>query len=93
MNDIFKGCINLNFVNLTSFKITEKTSINGIFFGCNNLQKVDISSFNFINAGFFNGINSGVNIIFNSFLSEQIKNVTNTLGLKINLFLNGLIKK
>ena len=93
MNDMFKGCINLNFVNLTSFKITEKTSMNGIFFGCNNLQKIDISSFNFINAGFFNGINLGVNIIFNSFLSEQLKNVTNTLGLKINLFLNGLIKK
>ena len=93
MNDMFKGCIKLNFVNLTSFNITEKTSMNGVFSGCSNLQNVDISSFNFITAGFFKGINSGVNIIFNTYLSDQIKNVTNTLGLKINLFLKELFGK
>ena len=49
--------------------------------------------YNFITAGIFNEIKSGVNIIFNSFLPNQIKNITNTLGLKNNIFLNGLIQK
>ena len=77
MNYIFKGCINLNIVNLSSFKITESASMNSIFDECSKIHKIDKSSFNFITAGFINGIKSGVNIIFNSFLSDQIKNITN----------------
>ena len=89
MNNMFKGCASLTFVNLTSFTITDKTSLAGIFAGCLKLKNVDISSFNFINADFFDGIDSGVNLILNTYLSNKINNSTDNVYIKIKNILNG----
>ena len=85
MNNMFDGCINLKEVSLTSFKISEATSMSNIFNGCLNLQNIDISNFNFISPDFFNGINYGANLLINNFLSESLKYVFNLLQTAMNL--------
>ncbi len=88
MNNMFKGCASLTFVNLTSFTITDKTSLAGIFAGCLKLKEVDISSFNFITEDFFNGIGSGVNLLLNTYLTNKINNSTDTVYTQIKYILN-----
>lgn len=88
MNNMFKGCASLTFVNLTSFTITDKTSLAGIFAGCLKLKEVDISSFNFITADFFNGIGSDVNLLLNTYLTNKINNSTDNVYMQIKYILN-----
>ena len=88
MNNMFKGCASLTFVNLTSFTITDTTSLAGIFAGCLNLKDVDISSFNFITADFFNGIGSDVNLLLNTYLTNKINNSTDNVYMQIKYILN-----
>ena len=45
MTNMFKGCYNLTFIDLSKFNTSKVSSIDGMFYDCKQLRYLDLSNF------------------------------------------------
>lgn len=80
-SDLFRGCENLESINLSNFDTSRVTKMTNMFYGCTNLKSVDVSNFDtsrVVNmAGMFEGCQSLKVLDCSNFKTYNVRNMSN----------------